>query len=122
MPDFEIVHSADRGDERVDEETGIHQFFAENLQEMMGGAGGTGDKASVVPSIGRSTGFNEVIEDADVDDSIKSKSKKGGLAGAANANAEKRKQGFEFTKDIQGSGHGNQGREAAGGTAGTAFD
>ena len=45
-PDFEIVHSGDlgmggdRGDGRVDEETGIHQFFAENLQEMMGGAGG----------------------------------------------------------------------------------
>ena len=66
--------------------------------------------------------FRNQVDIDDVDDSIKSKSKKGGLAGAVNANAEKRKQGFEFTKDIQGSGHGNQGREAAGGTAGTAFD
>ena len=105
----------------MDEETGIHQFFAENLQEMMGGAADANTSLKGLAMPRRSTGFNEVIEDADADVGAKGKAKKAALAAAANADAEKRKQGFEFSKDIQGPGRGKQGREAAGGDAGMAF-
>lgn len=57
----------------MDEETGIHQFFAENLQEMMGGAAGADASLKGLPNPRRSTGFNEVIEDADADGGAKAK-------------------------------------------------
>jgi len=57
----------------MDEETGIHQFFAENLQEMMGGAADADASLKGLAMPRRSTGFNEVIEDGDADVGAKGK-------------------------------------------------